>query len=294
VAADLAAHGRVRRAYLGIQISGVDRQTGERVEQPGAVQVNGVAPDSPASQAGLIRGDIILSVDGHRVSGPSSLQSATEFAPTDRPLTLAIAREGERKEVRVQPKEQPEAFGLPEPEPQRAPGGRRFPGTPAPPEPSLESTPAPSREPPLESTPAPKRDAGDGNPRETGFRTTDVAFATLGLRLSEPTPELARRHRLSRPDHGLVIVGVDHDGRADRGGLEVGMVITDIGRQRIENLDDFRSALNAHEVRAARNGRSDLVVRIMKGPKAEFRVIPLAADAGAGDAPKSKNEPSSR
>jgi len=260
VVADLVEHGRVRRSYLGIQIGPVDQDQAERLGQPRAVQVNGVAPDSPASSAGLIRGDVILSVDGEPVAGVSALQSAIEFAATDQPLTLTIERDGERKEVKVTPRAQPESFGLPErfdrPE---IPGPRGGPGA----EPPLEFGPGARR-------PARPRGSRDElvEPRETRFLQVDVPFPVLGLRLSDPSAELGRRFRLAHPPHGVRIVGVERGGPADRGGLEPGMLLTRIGDRDVENLEDVRKAL------ADAPAGKDMVIRILRGAKAEVRVIP--------------------
>lgn len=260
VAADLAEHGRVRRAYLGIQIGILDRETLERVDQPGAVAVNGVSLESPAAEAGLRRGDILLRLDGKEIKGSGALQAAIEVAPVGQPLTLAIDRDGERREIKVVPRAQPETFGLPEPDrilppdigPRRLRDRLRGPIRPQPPEPPLQLPRV-----------AP--------PQETALRTADVHFPTLGLRLSEPSPALARRFRIGGAPHGLLIVAVEPDGPADHGGLEPGMTITHVGAQRVETLDDLRNALSKRP-----EGR-DLAIRILKGTKAEFRLIPETA-----------------
>lgn len=288
VAADLIEHGRVRRAYLGIQIGPVDQERSEQLNQSRAVAINGVAPESPASEAGLIRGDAILELEGKPVAGTGALQAAIEFAAIDQPLTLTIDREGERKEVKITPKLQPEAFGLPEP-PDRierpvrpgsepplefGPGARRFRGRPPVPRPA---------------TPAPPEDPADGEldaPRETGFRAGAVHFAALGLRLSERSPELDRRFRLSRSQPGLIIVDVDKDGPADQGGLEAGMVITRVADRDVSRLEDFREAVSVAQP------KENLIVRILKGAKAEIRLIPQQPATEVKPEPRTKTKDS--
>lgn len=277
VAGDLIEHGRVRRAYLGIQIGPIDQARSERLEQSRAVAVNGVSPDSPAAEAGLIVGDAILKLDDKPIAGPGALQAAIEFAPVDQPLTLTIDRDGERKEVKITPKPQPESFGLPEP-PER-PSRPEIPGR-------------PGSEPPLEFGPGARRFRGHplDEPRETGFRINAVRFSALGLRLSEPAPRLRdRRNRLDRLQDGLMIVGVERDGPADQGGLEPGMVITRVGDRDVNSLDDFRKAL------ADTPRGQDLVVRILKGPKAETRLIPQQQqrEPKAGESESPGREPES-
>jgi S1-C subfamily serine protease len=66
---------------------------------------------------------------------------------------------------------------------------------------------------------------------------------------------------------GVVVRGVEPQSPADQGGLEIGMVITDVAGRRIETLADFRAAL------AHRPADRDLILHVLKGKKAEFRVI---------------------
>ena len=92
-------------------------------------------------------------------------------------------------------------------------------------------------------------------------------FPEVGLRLVEPTAALLERYGLDPLSRGLLIRGVDPDGRADQGGLEIGMLITDAAGHKITTLAEFRAAL-AHQ-----KPNTDLIVRIMKKSKAEFRVL---------------------
>ncbi len=66
---------------------------------------------------------------------------------------------------------------------------------------------------------------------------------------------------------GLFVRGVEPGGPADQAGLEIGMVITDAGGRAIHSLADFRAAL------ARRPADRDLILRILRGSKAEFRVF---------------------
>jgi serine protease Do len=159
VAAELADHGRVRRAYLGIQIGVIDPKTAERLKQPGAVVVNEVTPEAPAARGGVHRGDLILTINGKPFHGPGGLQATVEFAPVGEPLMLGIERDGERREIEVRPQEQPELFGLPPDE--SGPGAfrrfrpRRGPIIPLPPdEPALDRRP-PAPRPETEPAPGP-------------------------------------------------------------------------------------------------------------------------------------------
>ena len=114
VASDLAEFGRVRRAFVGISVRRADPATLERLDHPGASLISSVAPESPASDAGLRPGDLLLEVEGKRIEGPGRLQSSIEVAPVGKPLALTVERDGKTRQVRLVPRSQPDRFGLPE------------------------------------------------------------------------------------------------------------------------------------------------------------------------------------
>ena len=287
VAADLAEFGRVRRAYLGVTIRPVDAPTAERLGSTGAAMITSVAAASPAADGGILPGDVILQVDGRPVDGPGPLQAIIEVARVGEPMALTIARNGVTRQLQVRPEPQPERYSFP-PGGQppginiNVPGARiNVPGpdmnigppargpvdgepilNPAPPSPGGNSD---AGRPAIRSQPSEPVPPAAG-PQETAARSPS-RFPDLGLRLAEPTPALIRRFRFDREPQGLIVMGVEADGPADRGGLEVGMVITDAANRKVSSLPEFREAL------ATRPAGRDLLVRILKGAKAEFRVI---------------------
>jgi serine protease Do len=115
VVSDLAEFGRVRRAYVGITIRRADPAVLERLDVPGATVVTGVAAESPASDAGLRPGDLIVRVEGKPIVGPGPLQSLIEVAPVGKPLVVTVERDGKPRDFRIVPRSQPERFGIPSP-----------------------------------------------------------------------------------------------------------------------------------------------------------------------------------
>lgn len=102
---DLIAEGRVRRPMLGVQIAPVtpeDAAVAGLNEIIGA-KVSGVAPgaDSPARQAGMEPGDIIVSVDGKTIDGVGALQRLIRLRRPGDEVALAAWRFGQRKSFRV-------------------------------------------------------------------------------------------------------------------------------------------------------------------------------------------------
>jgi serine protease DegQ len=78
IVADLKAHGRLRRGYLGIASQSVDipaslAETVATGQARGLLIVH-VEPDGPAASAGLLIGDILLAVGGQPVTDTGTLQ----------------------------------------------------------------------------------------------------------------------------------------------------------------------------------------------------------------------------
>jgi serine protease Do len=108
---DLIAHGRVRRAVLGIAINEV---TPEDAEAAGLREIRGARVDgftgepSPAERAGLEVGDVIIAINSQPVERVASLQRIVRgFEPGQR-VQVEVMRFGERKTYTVQLAEAPQ------------------------------------------------------------------------------------------------------------------------------------------------------------------------------------------
>lgn len=81
-------------------------------------------------------------------------------------------------------------------------------------------------------------------PEETGGGQSSEAGGVLsGVRVENISPELAQRLRLPASAKGVVITSVDPNSNAAVAGLARGMVIEEIARQPINNVNDFNAAL---------------------------------------------------
>ncbi len=112
IAADLARFGRVRRAYIGVQIKPVDPSTTTGRDLPVGVVIGGVEAGGPAAEAGLRAGDVLIQVRGRPIDGIATLQDLIEFVPIGEELTLTIERLGRRSDVKVRPRAMPDPAGL--------------------------------------------------------------------------------------------------------------------------------------------------------------------------------------
>lgn len=119
VADQLRDSGRVARGYLGVLIQDVDRNLAESfgMAQPHGALVSRVMPDSPADQAGLKVGDVILEFNGKPLLNSSQLPPMVGTARVEEKATLLLLRGGKEKEVAIivgrLPDDEEEASALP-------------------------------------------------------------------------------------------------------------------------------------------------------------------------------------
>jgi|GEM_PF-1615223 len=109
-----AAKRGIARIFLGIVSSfilsgmgtaeagrlGVALQDGSETGQPGATVMT-VSPDSPAAQAGMRAGDVIMSVQGRFVVAAGQVVEALQSLPANSPVQLEVLRSGQRVPLTV-------------------------------------------------------------------------------------------------------------------------------------------------------------------------------------------------
>lgn len=94
----LVTEGKVTRGYLGINIQPLTRELAKQFRLPdesSGVMVGGVSPDSAAEKAGLKDGDVIVEVNGKKVSDPASLQLQVAQTPPGSKVNLRVLRSAE-------------------------------------------------------------------------------------------------------------------------------------------------------------------------------------------------------
>jgi S1-C subfamily serine protease len=111
VIGQLFAHGRVRRAYIGV--SGATVPIATRVvrhfnlQSSTAVHVMELVPGSPAAVAGMEVGDRMISLDGVSVDGIDGLQRLLDAGRIGRECELQLLRRSSLIRVKIQPVEVP-------------------------------------------------------------------------------------------------------------------------------------------------------------------------------------------
>jgi serine protease Do len=94
-------HGKVVRGYLGVHIQDLTPELAKAfgLKDSGGVLIGDVSSGTPAAQAGLKKGDVILQVNGQPVNASNQLRvQISQFAPGT-PIKLQIWRNGGTQDV---------------------------------------------------------------------------------------------------------------------------------------------------------------------------------------------------
>ena len=200
----------IERGYLGVSLQpinddladslGLERNRGELVQI--------VTDDSPAEQAGMRAGDIIVGVNGQEVSSEQTVSFlVANIAPGDT-IPVEVLREGQRITVNT-------TLGRRPSEEELAQQAQTF-------DPDAEET----------------MDNED----------TDTEIAEkLGLQVLEMTPQIARSLGVSEDTEGLVIGAVDPNSDAGRKGLRRGDIVLSVNYQVVTTIAGLREQISAAE-----------------------------------------------
>jgi serine protease Do len=103
VVAQLEAHGRVARGWLGVQIQSVTPEVAASlgIADPKGAIVASVVPDSPAAKAGLRQGDVITAVNGKVIEDSQGLTRRVATLPAGTTASFTVVREGSSRTVKV-------------------------------------------------------------------------------------------------------------------------------------------------------------------------------------------------
>ncbi len=106
----LKTSGKVSRGWLGVLIQDVTLDLAESfgMENPRGALVAKVLPDSPAEDAGIKVGDVIVAFDGKEVERSSSLPPIVGSTKVGVKIPVEVIRNGKKKSIRVKLGELPE------------------------------------------------------------------------------------------------------------------------------------------------------------------------------------------
>src|SRR5215472_6499461 len=196
-------HGRIIRGYLGIQTGASQRGAGGAETE--GVTVGDILSGSPAEQAGLQPGDVILKFDGRDVKNFRALRTLVAGAPLDKQVELQIVRNGKPLMVKTQIKEQPVDYEN-------------------------------ARALPRENQPQPQ------GPQEPDDQE-DVDSPLASIHVDELAPEKARQLDLPSNLKGVIVTNVDPDSGVAE--LQKGDVIEEINQQPVTSVSDYNKIVGS-------------------------------------------------
>lgn len=99
VVSELEEHGRALRPWVGLVVESVDEVSGDDTRR--GAEVVQVLSDSPAEEAGLRRGDVVVRVDGEPVVSAAGLRSKLIAQEVGQTLSVSIDRGGETLDLSI-------------------------------------------------------------------------------------------------------------------------------------------------------------------------------------------------
>ncbi len=107
ISKQLIAEGRVRRAWIGVNVQDADADLVKamRARGKGGVIITRLADDGPAKAAKLAVGDLVLSYNGKAVTSVRELTRAVSESNIGKPVALSIVRNGKAMSLALTPSE---------------------------------------------------------------------------------------------------------------------------------------------------------------------------------------------
>jgi len=246
-----------RGAFLGVR-------TSEETTEDGGARVDMVVDDSPADDAGIQEGDVIVSFDGATVRGPEGLTERIHAADPEEKIKVGIVRNGKRETVEVTLGERSHTIIVPGPE-------------------GMMKVPLPDTEALEEHLKGLENlyVGGDGGKSWRVLRFGNRP--KLGVQPVETTPEL-REHLGGSRDRGILIGKVISGKPAEKAGLKVGDLLLSVDGHDVSDFGELVEALEDKDgktldVELVRDGKTMHVQVALpeaedddeSGPRAEVR-----------------------
>jgi S1-C subfamily serine protease len=102
VAEILLTRGRMARGFIGVGMHPVRLPDGKV-----GLVILSIDPNGPAAKAGIVVGDVLLSLNGHPVEDTDDVQAQLGPESVGKPITAGILRGGSPLDIQVTPAEKP-------------------------------------------------------------------------------------------------------------------------------------------------------------------------------------------
>lgn len=102
-------NGRVVRGFMGIQLQPLTEDLAKafKIESDGGALVGDVTKDSPAQKAGLKEGDVVVEIDGRKISEPRELQIIVAAKAPGTEVNVKVLRDAKEQVFHVKLGERP-------------------------------------------------------------------------------------------------------------------------------------------------------------------------------------------
>jgi putative serine protease PepD len=97
IASQLISSGKAEHAFLGVSLG--DGTASDGTSQRAGAQVTAISPNTPAADAGLQKGDVVVAVDSERVDSALSLVANIRERAVGDKVTLTVLRNGKRVDL---------------------------------------------------------------------------------------------------------------------------------------------------------------------------------------------------
>jgi S1-C subfamily serine protease len=99
----LRRDGHIQRGFLGVSTQPVRlaENIAAQLKQQSGLMIIGAEKDSPAEKAGLMQGDVLVSLGGQTVTDIEALQTALGPGTVGKTVTMKVVRGGELKDIPV-------------------------------------------------------------------------------------------------------------------------------------------------------------------------------------------------
>jgi serine protease Do len=225
-------------SWLGVETLEVNGEKARELKLPaeqGAL-LGKIAPDSPASKAGLKENDVVTEINGQHVEGAMQFRRMVREIPAGRNVQMTVWRDGRTQTLSVTLGKSEE---LRHNRMWAAPGNFTFRMPAMPPMPDVPEV--------AEIPDMPSTDWGgmitDGQPR-LGIDAEDLN-GQLGSFFGAPEGE------------GILVRSVNSGSPAEKAGLKAGDVITSLNGDRIRSVGDLRQKLSVRHEDAAKDADKD-------------------------------------
>jgi serine protease Do len=256
----LKEFGETRRGWLGVRVQDVTDEIAKdlAMEAPKGALVAGVEDTGPAGKAGILAGDVILSLDGRSIDAMHALPRIVADEPVGKVVDVVILRKGVRQTVQVTlgRLEEADTAAL-------AAGKSDVPS---------ENKKGEDTQPGEDSTDqgnsgqdqASRGDTMKPVPGDDTAKEPTVVTGPLGLSLADLSPDTRATYGI-KPDvsGGVVVTSVESGSVAEDKRLQPGDVISMVGEDLVTSPDDFQAKIDAMK----KDGRANvkLVVQNKEG-----------------------------